>query len=333
MKALILAAGFGTRMSPITNIIPKPLIPVVNVPVIEYNIHFLKYHGVKEIFINLHHNGSKIAKVLGTGKKYGVKLTYMHEKEILGTGGAIGNMKELVEEPFIVINSDTIFDFDFDEMISSHFCSGRKVTLGVVLSDSRDSRAVLTVDEKNIIVRMLETSRYSTVPEGNAIFTGIHIIDPSVLDYIPNDVFVSITNYVYQRMIGGEDIINAFVINGKWWDMGTPDDYIECNFELLKLLPFKYFNPYEKYKLKPEIINNESLVIMGDQVKIPAVPLLPPLILGNGSDLESLDHAGPNLIVGDKVKLKEKSDSVNAIYFSNSDGSRILFGKKGKIFY
>ncbi|HDT11563.1 MAG TPA: nucleotidyltransferase family protein [bacterium] len=333
MKALILAAGFGTRMVPITETIPKPLIPVVNVPVIEYNIHLLKYHGIKEIFINLHHNGSKISKVLGTGKKYGVKIRYLHEEEILGTGGAIGSLKGLVEEPFVVINSDTIFDFDFDEMVNSHFCSGRKVTLGVIPSSSKDSRAVLTVDEKNVVVRMLESSIYTTVPEGNAIFTGIHIIDPSVLEYIPDDVFVSITNYVYQRMVEGGDSINAFIINGKWWDMGTPDDYIECSFELLKLLPFKYFDPFEKYKLKPDVYDNSSLVIMGDQVKMHAIPLVPPLILGNGVDLNNLEQAGPNLIAGDKVKLKEKNDSANVIYFSNSDGSRVLFGKKGKIFY
>jgi NDP-sugar pyrophosphorylase family protein len=333
MKALILAAGFGTRMAPITDTIPKPLIPVVNVPVIEYNIHLLKYSGVKDIFINLHHNGDKISKTLGNGKKYGVKIRYLCEKEILGTGGAIGSLKGLVEEPFIVINSDTIFDFDLDEMINSHFCAGKKVTLGVIPSDQKDSRAVLTVDSNNRVVRLLDSTIYSNIPEGNSIFTGVHIIDPAVLEYIPEDVFVSITNYVYQRMVDSGDYINAYTINGKWWDMGTPDDYIDCNFELLKLLPFEYFNPYDRYRLKPDIINNDTLVVMGDQVKMHAVPLIPPLILGNGADLENLEQAGPNLIVGDKVNLKKAKDSMNAIYFSNSDGSRVLFGKKGKIFY
>jgi len=333
MKALILAAGFGTRMAPITDTIPKPLIPVVNVPVIEYNINLLKHSGVKEIFINLHHNGEKISKTIGNGKKYGLKIRYLCEKEILGTGGAIGSLKGLVDEPFIVINSDTIFDFDFDEMINSHFCSGKKVTLGVIPSDPDDARAVLTVDGNNRIVRMLESSVYNAVPEGNSIFTGVHIIDPSVLEYIPEDVFVSITSYVYQRMVASGEDLNAYTINGKWWDMGTPDDYIDCNFELLKLLPFKYFNPYERYKLKPDIFDGNSLVVMGDNVKMDAIPLVPPLILGNGADLEHLEKAGPNLIVGDKVKLKEKDDMKNAIYFSNSDGSRVLYGKKGKIFY
>jgi mannose-1-phosphate guanylyltransferase len=333
MKALILAAGFGTRMAPITDTVPKPLIPVVNVPVIEYNINLLKHNGIKEIFINLHHNGDKIIKALGSGKKLGVRLHYLKEREILGTGGAIGSLKGLVNEPFVVINSDTIFDFDLDEMINAHYSSEKKVTLGVIPSDPKDSRAVVTVDEKNRIVRMIDASCYSTVPEGNSIFTGVHIIDPSVLEYIPEGVFLSITSYVYQRMIEAGDHINGFVINGKWWDMGNPDDYIKCNFELLQLLPFKYFNPYGRYKLKPEVYDPDTLVVMGSQVKMDAIPLNPPLILGNGADLESIDQAGPNLIVGDKVKLKKEVDSANAIYLSKSDGSRVLHGKKGKIFY
>ena len=112
MKALILSAGFGTRMSPLTDTTPKPLVPVLNRPVIEYNINFLKYFGIKEIFINLHYGKEKIQSTLGNGKKYGVKIKYLTENEILGTGGAIASMEEHVDSPFIVINSDTIFDFD-----------------------------------------------------------------------------------------------------------------------------------------------------------------------------------------------------------------------------
>jgi len=92
VKALILAAGFGTRMAPITDSIPKPLIPVLNRPTIEYNIYFLKHYGIKEIYINLHSHGEKIAKALGNGSRYGVTIEYLPESEILGTGGAIANV-------------------------------------------------------------------------------------------------------------------------------------------------------------------------------------------------------------------------------------------------
>ena len=333
MKALILAAGFGTRLSPVTDIIPKPLIPVLNRPVIEYNINFLKHYGIKDIFINLHHNGEKIEKYLGNRKKYGVRIRYMKEKEILGTGGAIGNLRGAVDSPFMVINSDTIFDFDLDEMINSHDKSKSRVTLGVISSSHKDPRAVLTVDENSKIVRMLDASFSKTVPEGNAIFTGIHIIDPSILEYIPENIFTSITGYVYRRMVQQQEHINAVFIDGKWWDMGTPDDYLECNFELIKSLPLHYFDPFEKYALKPEVIEHETLVVMGKNVKAPAIPLKPPLIVGNGADLEKIDRAGPNLVLGEKVKIPKGADTSNAVYLDGSDGSRFLPGKKGKIYY
>lgn len=333
MKALILAAGFGTRMSPITDFIPKPLIPVLNRPVIEYNIHFLKHFGIKEIFINLHHNGEKISDALGNGKKYGVKIKYFKEKEILGTGGAIANMGGNVTSPFIVINSDTIFDFDLDEIINSHFKSGSKVTLGVISSSPKDPRAVLRIDENSRVVRMLNASYEKEIPEGNAIFTGLHVIDPSLLEYIPDNIFTSITNYVYKRMIEHREHINALFINGKWWDMGTPDDYLNCTFDLIKSLPLSYFDPFEKYALKPEKINSETLVVMGKNIKLPAIPLNPPLIIGDGADMEKIETAGPNLVIGEKVRLSKDSDTSNTVYLSGADGSRFLFGKKGKIFY
>jgi mannose-1-phosphate guanylyltransferase len=333
MKALILAAGLGTRMAPITENIPKPLIPVLNRYVIEYNINFLKYYGVKEIFINLYHNGDKIIDALGNGKKYGVKIKYLKEKEILGTGGSIGTMRSYVSEPFIVLNSDTIFDFNLEEMIDSHQSSGAQVTLGVIHSDPRDSRAVVTVSESGRVTRMIDTAITEKVPEGNAIFTGLHIINPSLLEYIPENIFLSITSYVYRRMIEEKENINAVFINGKWWDMGTPDDYLKCTFELLKSLPLSYYDPFEKYPLKPDGLSGEGVVVLGKNVKIPTVPLNPPLVLGDSADLETVKVAGPNLVVGDKVKLTEASEAANAVYLKGADGEKVLFGKNGKIFY
>lgn len=333
MKALILSAGFGTRLSPLTDFIPKPIIPVINKPVIEYNINFLKHFGIKELFINLHYGADKISDVLGSGKKFGVKIKYLKESEILGTGGAIASMGPFVKEAFVVINSDTIFDFDLDEILNSHFRSGSKVTLGVVPSSPKDHRAVIRVDESFKVVRMLDASFEKEIPEGNAIFTGLHIINPALLEYIPDNIFTSITNYVYKRMVEQKEHINAFFINGKWWDMGTPDDYLECTFDLIKNLPLSYFDPFEKYPLKPEKINPETLVVMGKNIKVPAVPLKPPLIIGDGVDMEKVKTAGPNLIIGEKVKLSKDSDVSNAVYLNGSDGNRVLFGKKGKIFY
>ena len=251
MKALILAAGFGTRMAPITDTIPKPLIPVLNRPTIEYNIYFLKHYGIKEIYINLHSHGEKIAKALGNGSKYGVSIEYLPEQEILGTGGAIASMAPFVKkEPFVVINSDTIFNFDLDKMIESHNHSDSLATLGILPASQNDPRSVIRVDG-NKIVRMLNESIYDTIPEGNALFTGIHVINPQLLEFIPKGCFVSITSYVYKRAVKSRRNLNAFYIKGNWWDMGTPDGYLDCSFELLRTLPLKFFDNTDIFSFNP----------------------------------------------------------------------------------
>jgi len=203
----------------------------------------------------------------------------------------------------------------------------------MISSSSKDSRAVVTVDENFRVVRMIDASFEKTVPAGNAIFTGIHVINPSLLEYIPENIFTSITSYVYKRMVQQKEHINAIIIDGRWWDVGTPDDYLSCTFELLKSLPLHYFDPFDKYLLRPEKLNHEMLVVMGKNVKIPAISLNPPLIVGDGADLEKADKAGPNLVLGDKVKISKGTDTANAVYLNGSDGSRVLFGKKGKIYY
>ena len=337
MKALILAAGFGTRMAPVTDNIPKPLIPVLNRPTIEYNIYFLKHYGIKEIYINLHSHGEKIAKALGNGSKYGVSIEYLPEQEILGTGGAIASMEPFVKkEPFVVINSDTIFNFDLDKMIESHNHSDSLATLGILPAPQNDPRAVIRVDG-NKIVRMLNESIYDTIPEGNALFTGIHVINPQLLEFIPKGCFVSITSYVYKRAIKSGRNLNAFYIKGNWWDMGTPDGYLDCSFELLRTLPLKFFDDYyhTKYEDFGKSKNEDFFVALGKKLNFPPIKQEPPIVIGNNCEIEKSSEIvlGPNLIAGNGAVLTSDHDLSNAIYLPGADGSRVIYGKKGKIYY
>ena len=343
MKALILAAGFGTRMAPITDNIPKPLIPVLNRPTIEYNIYFLKHYGIKEIYINLHSHGEKIAKALGNGSKYGVSIEYLPEKEILGTGGAIASMEPFVKkEPFVVINSDTIFNFDLDKMIESHNHSDSLATLGILPASQKDPRAVIRVDG-NKIVRMLNESIYDTIPEGNALFTGIHVINPQLLEFIPKGCFVSITSYVYKRAIKSRRNLNAFYIKGNWWDMGTPDGYLECSFELLRTLPLKFFDDtdifgdyyHTKYEDFAGSKNEDFFVALGKKLNFPPIKQEPPIVIGNNCEIEKNSEIvlGPNLIAGNGAVLTADHELSNAVYLPGADGTKVIYGKNGKIYY
>ncbi len=335
MKALILSAGHGKRMTPITDRIPKPLIPVLNTAVIEYNIRFLRHYGIREIFINLHHQGEKIMSTLGDGSELDVKIKYLHEEVILGTGGAIGSLKGLVDETFIVINADTIFDFDLQTILDFHKTGDAQVTLGLVSSGSDNPFTQIAVDKHNRITRIIDTSLFSPPEENNAIFTGLHIMEPEILDYIPNDVFVSITTEVYCLLIKQREHINGFLIDGKWWDMGTPENYLKCNFEILNSGPLSYFNPMKKFKHHSvtESDNEKRVVVMGNSVQIPALPVNSPLMIGNNVKINGVEDLGPFLIIGDGVKISGNKKSSCAVYLSKSKGKDFLETERGVIYY
>ena len=125
MKAMILAAGFGTRLRPLTDKVPKPMVPILNRPILEHTIHLLRTHGITDITINLHHQPEMITDYFGDGEKYGVQLHWSHEPEILGTAGGIKKAQQWLDgESFLVINSDVVTDINLSKVIS-RCCSSR----------------------------------------------------------------------------------------------------------------------------------------------------------------------------------------------------------------
>jgi NDP-sugar pyrophosphorylase family protein len=330
MKALILSAGFGTRLRPITDKLPKPLIPVLNVPVIEYNIHFLKHFGITDIYINLHHLPEKMKEHLGDGSRFGVKLSYLFEKEILGTGGSIAGMKEHSAERFLVMNADTIFDFDLEKMLDFHASKKALVTLGLIHAKEGAEHAVVAAAGDGRLIRMLDGSPFGARPSANAIFSGIHIIEPGLFDYLPAGIFYSITTEVYQRLVRERADILGYFIEGCWFDTGTPGSLIDCSFDLLSGLPLSYPVPQ---LLKAHGLTTDQLVLLGKKTKLPAVPVLPPVIIGDGAKLSGMNTVGPWLVVGDGAKVSGGTAVQNAIYLPGAQGDLVIRTERGQLYY
>jgi len=329
MKALLLAAGFGTRLRPITNKTPKALVPVLNVPVIEYGIAFLKHHGITEIFINLHHLSEKIRDHLGDGSQFGVSITYLFEKEILGTGGSIASMKPHVSERFLVMNADVICDFDLEAFIDRHVAAKALVTLGLVRASEGDKDAVVTLSEGRI-VRLLNGSPYDPLPAANAIFTGIHLIEPALFDYLPAGIFYSITSDVYQRLVCERTDIHGCFIEGRWYDAGTPETLVAASFDLLGNLPLSYPVPQ---LMKGYSLPADQLVILGKKAKVPAVPIRPPVIVGNQVKVIGVKTLGPWLVLGDGVSLSGGFALEREVYLPGANGKRRIETTAGVLYY
>jgi len=225
MKAMILAAGFGTRLRPLTEMKPKALMPVANKPILARNIEYLISHGTMEIILNAHHHSQQVVDYLEDGASFGLKIEVKVEPEILGTGGGIKNTEEFWDkEPFLVINSDILTDINLAAVYQVHQTSGALVTL--VLHDCEPYNQVQIDDQWNI------TDIAKGNMPGRLAFTGIHVIDPEVLSHIPKGVFSDIIDY-YRELIRLGKPVRACLVKGHYWrDIGSIQSYLEANREL-----------------------------------------------------------------------------------------------------
>jgi NDP-sugar pyrophosphorylase family protein len=225
MKAMILAAGFGTRLRPLTEIKPKALMPVANKPVLARNIAYLISHGTAKIIINTHHHAQQILDYLKDGSPFGINVDARVEEKILGTGGGIKNTEGFWDkEPFFVINSDILTDIDLAPVYRVHQSSGALVTL--VLHDCEPYNQVQVDDQWNI------TDIAKVNMQGRYAFTGIHVIHPEVLSHIPRGIFSNIIECYRQLIRMGKSVRACFVQGHYWRDIGSIQSYLEANREL-----------------------------------------------------------------------------------------------------
>jgi NDP-sugar pyrophosphorylase family protein len=310
MKAMVLAAGFGSRLQPLSYEQPKPLFPVMNKPVIEHTISLLKSAGISEIVINLHHKGSRIENYLGDGSEYGVKIYYSKENPILGSAGGIkAAQKYLDGDSFIVINSDVVSDIDLKEVVKFHREKKSSLTLILKPKQSSGPSDPIAIDSENRI-----TDFYPELPENlrEFVFTGIQIMEPKIFDRIPPDIFIGTTDKIFPQMIEEKQSVFAFVHDGYWSDIGNRGDYINTHRDCLT----------GKVKSIPAQLSNNHIKANFHQ----------PVLIGDGCVISSKAQIGPNAILGDNCKVEDGAtikDSVcwnRVIVKENSEVSESILG-------
>jgi len=223
MRAMILAAGFGTRLRPLTDRTPKPLVPVAGFPMIAYPLTLLRAAGIKEVVINLHHLGEQIREALGDGSRYGVSIEYSVEDPILDTGGAIRKARSFLDRgTFVVLNSDMICDLDLSEAIAHHRRHGALATM-VLRPDPEAARyGVIEIDAETRIRRFLGRPEHVEGPLTPLMFSGIHVFEPAVFDYMAEGHF-SITRQTYPAMLEKNSPLYGYVFRGYWRVVDTHD--------------------------------------------------------------------------------------------------------------
>lgn len=246
---MLLAAGLGTRLQPLTFHTPKPLIPVDGLPLIFYNLALLKKAGVKDVVINLHHLGGQIEKLLGSGKKFGFKFAYSKEKEILGTAGGIKKAQRFLKDgPFLVMNGDIIVDFDLKGLVRLHQSKMPLTSLVLGTGPQTKEFGGVFVNGSGDVVSILE-SPPSAARSTRTFFTGIHLIDPAIFRRLSPRKKLCIIRDGYIPALAQGEKIAGYVHKGYWNDLGTLDRLKSTERALkLKKIRLSYSRELKQFK-------------------------------------------------------------------------------------
>ena len=234
MRAIVLSAGYGTRLWPLTEDRTKPAIPILGKPLVGYVAEYIAGYGFNEIVVNLHHRPESVRAALGDGSQFGVKLHYVEEPVILGTSGALDNTREFFErETFLSINGKIITDIDLNAALETHRKANALATLVLLTNTRRERFSVVEVDHGRI-------TGFGGMPDPNAtgpvplMFTGIQILEPRIFDYIPRGVFSHSVTDVYPKAIAKGETLAAHVATGTWRELSTLKRYVDISAAMLK---------------------------------------------------------------------------------------------------
>lgn len=234
MRAMILAGGLSTRLYPLTKQVPKPMVPVLGEPNAVHLLRYLKSYGFDEIAINVHYLPDTIVAALGDGSHYGVKLEYLHEHVLLGSAGAVEQMKYfLQEESFVVVGCDDLTDLPLDELLAFHREKQALATIGLVTRDEVDQYGVVVTDANGKIVGFQEKPPKGT-EQSKSVNTGIYAFTPEIFNHIPHGEFYDFGKNVFPALQQAGQAFYGYDARGAYWcDIGTPGEYRRATDDIL----------------------------------------------------------------------------------------------------
>jgi mannose-1-phosphate guanylyltransferase len=299
MKAMILAAGLGTRMRPLTNHCPKPLLPLLLQPMLDHILGQLSRYSIRDVIINLHHHADQLARWLGDGSRWGVHLSLSFEPEILGTAGALKRVEPLLRDaPFLVLNADVLIDLDLQALWHWH-CQRQALVTMVLRPDpaARSYGAVIVDADERVRLINGRPSTHMPATGQETMFACVQVVDPRVLECIPPDCFSMTTADVYPALIERHAAVYGYCYGGYWMDIGTPERYLQAHWDLL--------NGALGDAWIQRLPAGSRVVRSPDDAPLtaPGVIFIPPVVLGPDVILAPDVHLGPYAVLGAGCRL------------------------------
>ena len=227
-----MAGGEGSRLRPLTIGRPKPMVPLVDKPVLGHILDLLKYHGITEVVITLQYMPSVIQDFYGDGSSLGLNITYVVEEMPLGTAGGVKNAAAHLEGAFLVISGDALTDFDLQAAVEQHHRSGALATLTVYPVPNPLEYGAVVSDQSGRITQFLEKPDWGTI-RSDRVNTGIYVLDSAVLDHIPDGVPYDFSTDLFPDLLRQGKRLHAYVAEGYWCDVGTIGEYMRASADLI----------------------------------------------------------------------------------------------------
>ncbi|OGC23494.1 hypothetical protein A3J90_08055 [candidate division WOR-1 bacterium RIFOXYC2_FULL_37_10] len=299
-KAVIIAGGLGTRLRPLTYDTPKPIVPIVNQPLIVHQIELLKRHGIVDIILNLHYLPNAIKKILGNGSALGVKLYYSIEKEPLGTAGAVKNAEEFFGdcEVLVVFNGDILYDINISKIIDFHTAKQSQVTLALTSVEDPTPYGLVLTDENGKIKDFLEKPSWNML-EGidcREINAGVYVLDPKVFSDIPKETHYMFEHHLFPKMLSERAPMYAYKSDSYWIDVGNAVKYYLAHEAILRgEMPVRIFGD-----------RNNMGCWVGKKTEIDKTSkVFCPVVIGEGVKLGKEVILKDYTVVGDNVEIGE----------------------------
>jgi mannose-1-phosphate guanylyltransferase/phosphomannomutase len=308
MKAVVMAGGEGTRLRPMTANQPKPLLPLVNRPIMEHVLRLLKRHGFTETVVTVQFLAALIRNYFGDGEELGMALSYATEEVPLGTAGSVRNAAEaLRDDRFLVISGDALTDIDLTDLVRFHEENGALVTIGLKRVPNPLEFGIIIVDERGRVQRFLEKPTWGQV-FSDTVNTGIYVMEPEVLGHVAEGTPVDWSGEVFPKLLAEGAPLYGYVADCYWEDVGTHASYMKAQADMLSGLVEIDLNGFE---LSPGVWVGE-----GAEVDAEAV-LKGPLFIGDYAKVEAGVELREYTVLGSNVVVKEGAFLHRAVVHDN----------------
>jgi mannose-1-phosphate guanylyltransferase len=289
VQAVILVGGEGTRLRPLTSTIPKPVVPLVDRPLMSYMLEWLKGHGVEDVVMSMGYLATALRNVLGDGSAYGLRIRYVEEPEPRGTAGALKFAEPLLEERFLMLNGDVLSDMDLRAQLDHHERAGAQATLGLVAVEDPTAYGLVRTNGDGSVREFVEKPSPDAI-DTNLISAGAYVLERSIVDLIEPDRNVSIEREIWPQLVGQG--LHAVAHDAYWLDIGTPERYLEATFDILE------------GNCRTQVAERLGATYTAVEEDVEAIGrIVPPAVVGRGASIAEGAHVGSLVVLGDGVSV------------------------------